>query len=188
MKTTRVILVACAVAACLTAAPALGQNVLANPGFESGAMAPWYQDSGGGPEAWNVTKNQAHTGLYSATTVGNNRIRQDFAPIPTADIKEVSFWLLQPDTSSGYAGWFRYSDNSQEQVGTNFPPNGVPTWTKVDMTSFLDPGKSLVSFGVWGYQGGGPLEDRTYIDDVIVYPEPSAALLLGLLGLMLRRR
>ena len=36
------------------------------------------------------------------------------------------------------------------------------------MTVHLAAGKNLVAFGVWGYSGGGPAEDRTYIDDVMI--------------------
>jgi hypothetical protein len=144
-------------------------NVLVNPGFETGAMGPWYQDAGSGPEPWNVTSAEAHSGSYCATTVGNNRIRQDFAPVPTADITEVSFWIMEPGPgTTAYAGWFLYENGSSEQVGTTFPPNGLPEWTFVDMTAHLDPGKNLVAFGVWGYSGGGPAEDRSYLDDVTI--------------------
>jgi hypothetical protein len=151
------------------AATGVGQNVLVNPGFESGTLSPWYEDFTGGPESWHVTTAQSHSGSNAATCVGNNRIRQDFAATPTDQITEVSFWILQPDTGgSGYAGWFRYSDNFEEQVGTTFPPTGLPEWTKIDMTAFLQPGRELVAFGIWGYVNGSPQEDRTYIDDVLI--------------------
>ena len=163
-------------------------NVLVNPGFETGSLNPWFLDSAPGPEPWNVTSAEVHSGMFSVTGVGNQRLTQMFAPISTALITEVSFWILQPDTSSGYAGYFYYEDGSEEQVGTFFPPNGLPNWTFVDMTSELDIGKNLIGFGVWGYAGGGPFEDRTYLDDLRVIPAPGSVALLGLSGLFVRRR
>lgn len=175
MRYRRTVLVVGAAVLLLGLTPVLGENILVNPGFETGAMDPWYQDAGSGPEPWNVTNAEAHTGSYSATDVGNQRIRQDFDPFPTADITEVSFWVMQPGGddagTTGYAGWFRYQDGSSEQVGTTFTPGGLPEWTLVNMTAYLDPAKNLVAFGVWGYSGGGPAEDRTYLDDVRIMGE-----------------
>jgi hypothetical protein len=57
------------------------------------------------------------------------------------------------------------------------------------MTSELDAGKNLVAFGVWGYSGGGPFEDRTFLDDFRIIPVPGTFLLFGLAGLFgVRRR
>lgn len=172
----------------LGAAPVSAGNILLNPGFETGSLPPWFQDSAPGPEPWNVTSAEAYSGLYSVTGVGNQRITQMFAPISTALITEVSFWIMQPDTASGYAGFFYYDDGTSEQVGTTFPPNGLPNWTFVDMTAELDVGKNLIGFGIWGYSGGGPFEDRTFLDDLTIIPGPGTFLLLGLAGLCSPRR
>ncbi len=119
----------------LGATPVSVGNILVNPGFETGFLPPWVQDSPPSDEAWNVTSAEAHSGMFSVTGVGNQRITQYFAAIPTALITEVSFWIMQPDArGSGYAGFFYYDDGSSEQVGTTFWPNGLPNWTFVDMT------------------------------------------------------
>src|SRR5205085_1450320 len=78
-------------------------NILANPGFESGALAPWFQSSDfcSSPapcENWNVTNSDAHSGTFSATDVGNKEIRQNFAAIP-----EPSSLLLLSVTLAGLA-------------------------------------------------------------------------------------
>ena len=175
----------------LGATPVSVGNILVNPGFETGSLPPWFQDSAPGAEAWNVTSADAHTGFYSVTGVGNQRVTQMFAPIATALITEVSFWLKQPDPGgTGFAGFFYYLDGSSEQVGTTFPPDGLLDWTFFDMTLELDFGKDLIGFGVWGYSGGGPLEDRTFLDDVTItiIPAPGTLALLGLAGLMGTRR
>ena len=57
-------------------------------------------------------------------------------------------------------------------------------WEFFNITSLLDPGKTLIAFSLYGYEGAGPAEDRTYLDDVIIdaanpIPEPATVLLLG---------
>lgn len=170
----------------LAATPVLGDNILVNPGFESGGMDPWYQDADfGGPEDWNVTSAEAHTGTYSATDDGNKRIRQDFAAIPTEDITEISLWLKQPEATIASIHFF-YSDGSDDQGGIL---NLLGTdWEFFDVTNQLAPGKELTGFAIWGYMGGPKGPDRTYLDDVRVIPEPAMLSLLVLGGLAMARR
>lgn len=81
-------------------------------------------------------------------------------------------------------------------MGTTTVPGGLPDWTKIDITSFLDAGKNLVGFGVWGYESFAPGADITLLDDLQIetvgvgVPEPTAFLLLslGLAGLGSARR
>jgi hypothetical protein len=153
-----------AVAACVTAVSAAsGQvNVLANAGFESGALDPWFQAADfGGPEDWNVTGADSHTGEFSATDVGNKLIIQEFAPVPTGDILEASFWIKQPEIAIS-AVYFEYSDGTSTE---NLIFLATPEWEFFDMTGLLAPGKSLVAFGLYGYVGAGKDEDRSYVDD-----------------------
>ncbi len=143
-------------------------NVLENPGFESGVLAPWFQLRGGGDgEDWNATASDAHSGEFSATDLGNRLVVQEFDAVPVSDILEVSAWVKNPEETLN-AFFFQYSDGSEEQW--TFSHNS-PNWTFFDATSQLDPGKSLVTAGMWGYSGGPPGPDRTFIDDYRVMIE-----------------
>src|SRR5262245_43789577 len=111
--------------AALAAAPAIAGNILLNPGFETGFLAPWYQGNDfGGPENWNVTSKEAHTGQFSATDVGNKQIRQDFAPVFVGDILEASLWIKNPDDGGPRVNAidFYYSDGSSSE-NVVFQPN-----------------------------------------------------------------
>jgi hypothetical protein len=147
----------------MTAGTAFGQvNILENPGFETGSLDPWYQlNDFGGPENWNVTDADAHTGAFCATDVGNKLIVQDFDPTPVADILETSFWIKQPEIAIS-AVYFAYSDGSSAE---NLVFLTTADWQFFDVTGLLAPGKNLTTFGLYGYIGGGEDEDRSYVDD-----------------------
>ncbi len=160
----------------LLAANGFAGNVLVNPGFETSALPPWFNsyDYCSGC-TWAVTSADAHSGLYSAFVSGNRALEQDFTAIPDANITEASLWLKMPD--SGIAAvYFIYSDASYAQnifsVGS--------TWTLFNMTSFLDPSKSLTGFGVFGCNGCAG-SSQTFADDFVVNttPEPGSMILLG---------
>jgi PEP-CTERM motif len=159
---------------------AFSANVLVNPGFESGALTPWFNsDDLCSGCTWSVTSADAHSGTFSAQVAGNRLIEQDFAAISTSSITEASLWLRMPETGFAFV-FFKYSDSTTG--GTTVSPTA--TWTKFNETSFLAAGKSLTGFGVYGCSGcaGAGI---TRADDFIVntgaaaVPEPSTFLLLG---------
>ncbi len=163
---------------CLTllAANGFAGNVLVNPGFETGALPPWantYDFCSGC--TWAVTSTDAHSGLYSAFVDGNRALQQDFTAIPATMITEASLWLKMPDTGVA-AVFFLYSDTTYFQ---NIFTVG-DTWAMYDMTPFLDPTRSLVSFGVFGCSGCAG-SSQTFADDFVVNatPEPGTMILLG---------
>ncbi|MDY7107763.1 MAG: hypothetical protein SYC29_03920 [Planctomycetota bacterium] len=172
-------------AAAVLAAPAAAGNILLNPGFEDGVLAPWYQKADyGGPEDWNATTADAHSGLYSATDRGNKLLAQDFDPVAVEDILEASVWVRNVDATIN-AIYFEYSDlSTQEELLDHFDSE----WNYWDMTSYLQPGKELISFGIYGVSGGAT--ERTYVDDWVldVIPAPGVMPLLGLALLGVRRR
>jgi hypothetical protein len=164
----------------LGASPALAANILTNPGFETGALSPWFQDFNGTPtepEDWNVTGADAHSGAFSATVIGNKSIRQDFAPVSTDDIVEFSYWLKQPEFAEAFSALELFYSDASTGFGTCVTVFDASGWGLCDMTSDLTPAKNLVGFSVFGFQGGGDAEDRTFLDDATI--DTTAALVPG---------
>jgi hypothetical protein len=133
-------------------------ELLQNPGFESGSMSPWETTN------WIVTATYPHSGTYCACDVGNYFITQGVDTTPGSEVQSVTFWSRQPDQQAAQAYDFLYSDGSFEEFGNSPTAN----WQQFDVTSHLNRGKSLVGFRIWGYSGGGPGPDSSYVDDVSI--------------------
>jgi len=172
----------------LAAAGAAGQakagNILINPGFETGSLAPWFANSG----TPMVTDRDAHTGRFSVSAFRIDEIRQNFAPVASAAITEVSFYAKrQGGPFNAYQ--FFYSDSPSEVF---FPVQGTSNnFTFFNVTSGLNLSKSLTGFGVFGTSGtngtGGTDPGPALLDDftinvagVVVVPEPSTMAAAGL--------
>ena len=150
-------------------------QLLTNGDFESGALGPWYNARNfcsGTCVPWNVSTANPHSGTYSAMDEGNIELRQDFTPTLGSQITNASFWAY---TDSGVnAVDFFYTDSSDEEFVVFSSAN---TWTLQNVTSDVDPGKTLMGFSIWG---SGP-NHISYVDDasITATPEPSTLVLLG---------
>jgi hypothetical protein len=132
-------------------------QVLSNDGFESGSLPPWTTNG------WSATTADAHSGSYSATDVGNYWIMQSFTPIDVNQVNSVGFWSRQPEVAIQAVDFFYGAADYDEFL--IFP---LSTWSYFDVTANLRAAGNLEAIRIWGYSGGGPDEDRTYIDDALV--------------------
>ena len=159
-------------------------ELLANPGFESGSLTPWFQASDfGGTENWNVTSAVSNSGTFSATDVGNKELQQNFAATATSSITSVTFFAEHPDATVTLLAYdFLYTDGSDQEFFVNTVGTGFNSF---DVTAQLDPSKTLDGFAIFGNSGG-----RTYFDDASIkvksVPEPTSLALMALGGVALR--
>jgi hypothetical protein len=153
-----------ALACTLCCATANAANVLVNPGFETGTLNPWFADSG----APTVSNAEAHTGVFSAAAFGSDSIRQNFAPVATGDVTEVSFWAKRPPFPFDQYSLY-YSD---APTTTNIVLGNGGDWEFFNITAQLTPGAHLTGFSIFGTSAGPAFLDDFTID---VIPEPSGA-------------
>ncbi len=171
--------------------PAAGfASPLVNSGFEAGVLDPWFQGIGtlDRPldEFWSTTTSTAAAGSWSAQNVGNNELRQNFAPIATSSILEVSFFLRKEGIIGlETAVQFHYDDGSFTQ--TLVSASDFDVWEQQDVTGELEPGRQLAGISFFGVRTD--VGTRTYVDEVVIaVPEPGTCSLLGLGLCLLGRR
>ncbi len=133
-------------------------NILVNPGWESGDMAPWTT------QAWVVSTDNPHAGTYCAYDVGNNWVRQDFTPIDVTQITSISLWERQPEIAISAVDFY-YSATDYDEFLVFLSTSG---WEFFDVTSELRPTGMLQAIRIWGYSGGGGAPDETFLDDVLI--------------------
>lgn len=175
-------------AASIAIAAQANADIISNGGFEAGTLAPWAEitlpqpPTPGGPEHWNVTSSDAHSGSYSATVDGSYYLFQELTPwTPVKDIEELSFWAKRPT-----AGSIRAVAIYSTGVGVfvDLPFTTTDTWEKFDITADLNANYDLRALAFRLID-----EERAYIDDVaVIVPEPASLTLLALSALLLRRR
>lgn len=140
--------------------------IILNGDFEGGVIEPWYQGIGtldySHDEFWNISTSQSYTGVYSVTNVGNNELRQDFTPVASSKITQVSFYLLKDAYAVNSAIQLHYSDNSWDQILIS--STGINVWEFMDVTGSLDQDKSLSGISFFGIRSDPGI--RLYLDDI----------------------
>ena len=149
-------------------------TVLLNGDFENGNLEPWFQGIGSldysHDHYWHVTSNMSFSGNYSITNNGNNEIRQDFDPISTSLISEISFYMLKDVNAPETAIQFHYSDGFREQIIIS--TSGVNTWDYFDIHSQLDINKELTGISFFGTRTSTQDGINLYLDNVNVIATP----------------
>ena len=166
----------------LSPVAASAANVLVNPGFESGSVTGWTDVSA----QWSATTATPFAGTYCATTPNNFELRQTFVGVPVAFVTELSLYTRHASNVTGASDIYiaaLYSDSTNSPL--IYSPTPITSWTKVDFTSLLTPGKTLT--GITFY---GNALNATYVDNVVVnaVPEPSLAAGFACVLPLLRRR
>lgn len=173
-------------------APALGANLLTNPGFESG-LAGWTfvnpahpmppADWGLDPFAFTGT-NSVRFGNAGALTV----LKQDVPALVPGQQYELSFWAynLGIDNDVFVAEMINASETqSQEIIPLGFLGTGLESWTQVSVTFTAQQGWDRLR--IMGRDNAAVY----YLDDLnlsAVVPAPAGLAVLGLAGCLARRR
>jgi hypothetical protein len=177
----------------LSASASLGQNLLSDPGFESGTPAPSGVGGWATPLDASFSQNYAHSGqwsmecYYDPANVHGLSV-QSLSAVPGADYTLTGFGLT-PTTlgSSAFASLILFfSDSNGILLGSyyNSAPitssSSVGTWLPLAVSQVAPANAATVSAEVtlFNYSPG----DAVYFDDLslTIVPEPSPLRLAGL--------
>ena len=157
MKTVSGILLS---ALLLAGGAARADQILVNPGFETGSLSPWVNGRNfGGSTPWAITSTDCHTGSFCAEDNGNIELEQTFSAVSTASITDVSFWAMHPADAAvtALAVDFFYQGGGDDEFLVSTTGTG---WnSRLTMTSDLRSGAQLVGFSIFGNSGGVTLAD-----------------------------
>jgi hypothetical protein len=159
-------------------------NILVNPGFESGALDPWFQsNSFSAGVDWAVTSADSHSGTYSAIDTGNKELQQNFAPVLGSLITDVSFWEKHPDGDFPSYVEVLYQDGTSSHTLVTTSDAG---WDFFNVTSLVVPTEKVTGLGIYGYCCSS--SSQTLLDDLDVsvnVPEPATwtLMLVGFVGM-----
>jgi hypothetical protein len=160
-------------------------EILTNPGFESGDLAPWTNDTRydvGGGTPWAITGTNCHSGNFCAVNIGNIALEQTFDPVAVSSVTGISFWAAHPnDSAAPMAVDFFYAGGGDDELLLSATST---EWSFFDVFANLRSTGSLTGIEVFGYYGETGVS-VTRLDDLSVttstgVPEPASfGLLFG---------
>lgn len=86
---------------------ALAQNLVTNPGFETGSISPWVT-FGGGPTTLSVETTQVHSGTYAAEVTNRNATYEG--------ISQQLVSVLTPGETYNISAWVRLVSGANQNV------------------------------------------------------------------------
>jgi hypothetical protein len=167
---------------------AQAEQVLVNPGFESGSLTPWAdgRSFSGGP--WTITSTGCHSGSFCATDDGNTALVQTFSPVAVSDITDISFFAEHPNAAvTAVAVDLDYSGGGDDEFIVDTSGSG---YNFFDVFADLRATGSLDGFEVFGNSAGVTLlDDASITTSASPTPEPATfgLMLTALLGAMAAR-
>jgi chitinase len=134
--------------------PPPGNNLVANPGFETGALSPWTCD----PGTAAVVTNPVHTGGYALAAT----------PTSSVDAQCTQTISVSPNHTYTLSAWVQgnYAYLGDTGTGTSDTSNWISTssWTKLSTTFTTGASTSQVTIYLHGWYAQGTI----YADDVNV--------------------
>jgi hypothetical protein len=155
-------------------------NLLQNPGFETGSLAPWFAEAG----STMVTSPEGiHSGSFGLTAPFGATIRQNFAATPVSEITHISFYIDNALFEPAQVWLTYYYDDATSFEFFLSADSGDFKFARVDQ--YLEPGKNLNGFS----SRTASVRGTVYMDDfLIIAPEPSSFLLALIASCFVLRR
>ena len=179
-------------------------NLVPNAGFEDGVgVLPdaWTIETGEAKITWSDEANSGSKSMLVTGTGGKPEavvVSTDLIPVTagTEYVFSACVKSLNGGTASGTNLRVRWNDAAGVGIGggwSNFSWYGVAAgadWAEVTALTMEAPAGAVTLDHAWLYSWKGDAGDGAYVDDVSVtaVPEPMTLCLLGLGGLMLRRK
>ena len=171
--------------------------LIANGDFDTGSLAPWYEDrTFGSTRPWSVGSLDPHSGGFYAFNLGPLELRQDFTPILGSEIAQFSFYIGAqfPDRGNPMVELF-YSDGGSSGpreilLNPSHASGGSSSgwiWDEVDLVPFVDVTRHVSGVSVVGIPNNVLRIDTFSLTAV---PEPSIFTLLAgsFMGLVFHRK
>lgn len=161
--------------------------MIVNGGFESGNLAPWYEDrTFGATRPWIIGSLDPNSGSNYAFNLGPLELRQDFLPILGSQITQFSFFVSHQFPNRGNPNIeIFYSDGNssglQEIILDPSHATGSSSsgwiWDEVNLLTYVDPGREVSGISVVGISDNVLGIDSFTLEAI---PEPSAFFLIAM--------